>query len=90
MGAGGVTNCGTNATDTRSLKKQANLTLKLKDIIKKENLFKKDDYLGRAIRNRDYSHSGEMPFPHDHDREWENGEGQRIKEHVDPDYIKYH
>ena len=48
------------------------------------------DYLGRAIRNRDYSHSGEMPFPHDYDREWENGEGQRIKEHVDPDYIKYH
>lgn len=48
------------------------------------------DYLGRAIRNRDYSHSGEMPFPHDHDREWGNGEGQRIKEHVYPDYIKYH
>lgn len=42
MGAGGVTNCGTNATNARSLKKQANLTLKFKDIIKKENLFKKD------------------------------------------------
>lgn len=92
MGAGGVTNCGTNATDARSLKKQANLTLKFKDIIKKGELVQERwyDYLGRAIRNRDYSHSGEMPFPHDHDREWENGEGQRIKEHVDPDYIKYH
>ena len=92
MGAGGVTNCGTNATDARSLKKTGKPNSKVQRYNQKGELVQERwyDYLGRAIRNRDYSQSGEMPFPHDHDWAWENGEGQRIKEHVAPDYIKYH
>ena len=39
---------------------------------------------GKAERGRDYNHTGNMPFPHDH--EWNNG--KRGKEHLapSPDY----
>ena len=65
MGAGGVTNCGTNATDARSLKKTGKPNSKVQRYNQKGELVQERwyDYLGRAIRNRDYSHSGEMPFP---------------------------
>lgn len=91
MGAGGVTNRGTSATDARSLKIIGKPDSKIQRYNKKGELVQERwyDNLGRAIRNRDYSHSGEMFFPHDHDWVWKNGEGQRIKEHVEPDYIKY-
>jgi len=36
---------------------------------------------GNVVRDRDYNHPGDMPFPHDH--EWENGE--RGKDHLPPD-----
>lgn len=36
---------------------------------------------GNPIRDRDYNHPGNMPFPHDH--EWKNG--KRGKEHLPPD-----
>lgn len=35
---------------------------------------------GNAVRDRDYNHSGNLPFPHNH--EWENG--KRGKEHLPP------
>lgn len=36
---------------------------------------------GKAERDRDYNHPGDMPFPHDHD--WPNGE--RNTDHLLPD-----
>ncbi len=39
------------------------------------------DNQGNPIRDRDYNHSGDMQFPHDH--EWENG--RRQPEHLPPD-----
>ncbi len=35
---------------------------------------------GKAVRDRDYNHPGDVPFPHDH--EWKNGE--RGTDHLDP------
>ncbi len=59
MGAGGVTNCGTNATDARSLKKTGKPNSKVQRYNQKGELVqeRRYDYLGRAIRNRDYSQS---------------------------------
>ena len=35
---------------------------------------------GEAVRDRDYNHSGDVPFPHDH--EWKDG--KRQKDHLPP------
>lgn len=55
MGAGGVTNCGTNATDARSLKKTGKPNSKIQRYNQKGELVqeRRYDYLGRAIRNRE-------------------------------------
>ena len=62
MGAGGVTNRGTSVTDARSLKIIGKPDSKIQRYNKKGELVQERwyDNLGRAIRNRDYSHSGEM------------------------------
>lgn len=92
MGAGGVTNCGTYVTKERSLKPTGNPNSKAKRLNKNGELVQERwyDHLGRAVRNRDYSHSGTWDFPHDHDWDWENGDGHRNKEHLKPDYEKYY
>jgi len=40
------------------------------------------------IRNRDYKHSGDMKFPHDHNWDWTK-EKPRGKEHLEPDYDNF-
>ena len=39
---------------------------------------------GQAVRDRDYNHPGDMPFPHDH--EWKDGERQPNHLPPDPSY----
>ena len=39
---------------------------------------------GQAVRDRDYNHSGDMPFPHDH--EWKDGVRQKDHQPPSPDY----
>ncbi len=43
---------------------------------------------GRATRNRDYFHGGEMEFPHDHKWDW-NINPPREKKHLSPDYENF-
>ncbi len=86
MGSGGVTNHGTNNTEERSLKKTGKPNSKVQRYrygkLVQERWY---DNNGNAIRNRDYSHSGPYPFPHDHI--WEDGE--RGTEHLSPDYENF-
>ena len=39
---------------------------------------------GEAVRDRDYNHSGDVPFPHDH--EWKDGKRQKDHLPPSPDY----
>ncbi len=91
MGAGGVTNHGTYMTYERGLKKKGKPNSKMQKYSKDGQLVQERwyDEKGRAIRNRDYKHAGEMKFPHDHDWVWNGEKANRQETHLDPDYEKY-
>lgn len=90
MGAGGVPNRGVEITEANSLEKTGHPNSK---VLRYKNGKLKQarwyDNEGRAIRNRDYAHSGTMDFPHDHDWDCSSGEAIRGEEHLQPDYKNY-
>lgn len=89
MGAGGVPNRGVEIVYDRNLKKVGKPNIRVDKYKNGEKIqsrwYDKD---GRAIRNRDYKHSGNMNFPHDHKWDWSK-EDPRGKEHLDPDFDNF-
>ena len=91
MGSGGVPNRGVEKTYDRSLqsKGQPNSRIdRYKDGNKVQSRWYDEN--GKAIRNRDYAHGGDMNFPHDHDWEWNGDNGVRGIEHLKPDYENFY
>lgn len=93
MGAGGVPNHRVQYVETKRLDKNG---LPRTLIHRTENgkvvQSRWYDDKGRAIRNRDYSHSdngGKITFPHDHIWNWSINNGERGKDHFEPDYNNY-
>ena len=91
MGAGGVTNHGTYDIEARKLEpiyKPNSKVNRYENGEKKQSRWYGPD--GKAVRNRDYSHTsnGKVPFPHDHAWNW-NNPMPRGKEHLEPDYENF-
>ena len=90
MGAGGVPSGGVAIfNDLRKLKQfgkpNSRADLYIKGRLKQSRWYGPD---GRAVRNRDYFHGGDMEFPHDHDWDWDK-DPARQEEHIKPDYEKF-
>lgn len=91
MGAGGVPNKGNAITVDRRLERHGKPNSRV-DRYKngKKVQSRWHDEKGNALRNIDYSHSGKnLPFPHDHKWEYNNGFGERGEEHLAPDFENY-
>lgn len=87
MGAGGVPNCGVEISYERRLPQTHKPNSKIdryRDGKRVQSRWYGED--GKAERNRDYSHGGDYPFPHDHDWTWNGENGNRGEEHLPPDY----
>ena len=91
MGAGGIPNRGVEISFERSLKDKHKPNSRVDRYNKNGQLLQSRWYNdeGKAERNRDYSHSGNVPFPHDHEWTWDNDNGTRGTEHLAPDYERY-
>lgn len=91
MGAGGKANHNTKIIVARSLDPKYYPNSKIgrcnsRGVLVQERWYDKN---GHAVRNRDYSHSGNEKFPHDHAWEWHGETGHRKREHLEPDYEHY-
>lgn len=88
MGSGGVPNRNIEKTYARNLKKTGNPNTRVDRYNNDDELMQSRWYgkNGQAERNRDYKHGGNYNFPHDHSWSWHNGEGERGKEHLAPNY----
>lgn len=90
MGSGGVTNRSVEKSFERSLEPKGKPNSRIdryKNGIKVQSRWY--DEKGKAIRNRDYVHGGKFSFPHDHAWIWNGDNGDRIKEHLPPDYDNF-
>lgn len=90
MGAGGVPSGGVAIyRDLRKLDDEGNpnsrADLYQNGRLKQSRWYGPD---GRAVRNRDYFHGGNMEFPHDHEWDWEK-DPARQKDHLKPDYNNF-
>lgn len=91
MGAGGVPNYGVEKVNDRNLKRTGKPNSRVdryKDGKKMQSRWYDEN--GRAIRNRDYSHNGNLDFPHDHSWTWNDDNGVRGVEHLAPDYDNFY
>ena len=90
MGSGGVPSGGVVITNARSLDKRGKSNSRVdryKNGVKVQSRWY--DAHGRALRDRDYVHGGNVTFPHDHVWDWSSGVGIRGNEHLAPNYIHY-
>lgn len=92
MGAGGVTNHGSYKVYGKigdlkvTGKPNSRIDLYNSNGVKIQSRWYGPD--GKAVRNRDYKHGGNLEFPHDHIWNWSNSL-PRGKEHIAPDYKNF-
>lgn len=90
MGAGGASVHGSNEIFDRKLDsrgKPNSRSDRYRNGVKVQSRWY--DSKGKAVRNRDYKHGGNVKFPHDHLWTWNGDEGARGEEHLSPDFINY-
>ena len=93
MGAGGVPNRSVEIVEGSRLERNGKPNSRTDRFqngrLKQQRWYDKN---GRAVRNRDFEHgNGDNShfFPHDHEWSWNNGEGVRGHESLEPDYDNY-